>query len=475
MSHRGSSGIIWKHLGFRRNIFFVEPLAPNDDDMHLFVGRDLEIKEYLVDIFSDSRSLKIVSGDIGVGKTTFVNACQYFSYKEKLPFDFNFDIPRVLPCFDKIQISETDDIEVLLNKAIIAICQSIAHHCRSNNIEAPRKVKDILSYFLDLEIGTGGSGMSAGISIMGTGIDFGKTRESKTPNIIRNAKIHIQELIELTIKDLEFEGLFIIVNNLDILSKTKLIQLLNTGRDELFDIKSLYWTLIGRKGIGSIIETEAERVAHYLSGGETYIGPLDFEKTKKIIDRRVDCLKEKPQIRCPLTDETIAAFHFLSVQDLRETLRICGEIVKKVILIDPSLEVIPKDKAMKAFNNYAHDRAKDLDLSESKIKILKAVVDRKSCRPKDFELFGYNTIQGFIAALKGLVSKKLLSVEERGRARIYRMTGMTMIAGMTGALGEEIRKEVYAELSKNNLQPVSRSKRFTDAQLEFQLTDQGSD
>ena len=31
--------MIWKYLGFERNIFFVEPLAPRKEDIELFVGR----------------------------------------------------------------------------------------------------------------------------------------------------------------------------------------------------------------------------------------------------------------------------------------------------------------------------------------------------------------------------------------------------------------------------------------------------
>lgn len=461
--------MIWKYLGFERNIFFVEPLAPRKEDIELFVGRDEEIKHYLFDVFSDSRALKIVSGHIGVGKTTFVNACQYYSYIKKLPFEFNFEVPRVLPCFEKVQINEKDGLDDFIAKTIIAICQSIVHHCKLNSIDPPKKAKDILSYFLDLAIGSGGAGVSGGFNVLGTGLSFGKTSESTTPNILRNARAHLKELVKLTKEELGFQGVFITVNNLDILPKAKLIQLMNTGRDELFDIHGVYWTLIGRKGIGSIIETEAERVADYLSGCETYVGPLDFDKTRQIIDKRVATFRENESVKCPLTDEAIKAFYFLSVQELRETLRICSEITKKVLLIDPSQVVIPMDTAMQTFIGYAYDRAKELDLTDSKIRVLRAVYESDSCRPKDFLRYGYSSVQGFIAALKGLVKKRLLSIEERGRARIYRMTGMTMIAAVTGALGDEIQKIARARLEANGAVNERGLYRFETGQLELEL------
>ena len=132
--------MIWKHLGFKRNIFFVDPLAPSREDIDLFVGRDQEIKEYLIDVLSDKRSLKIVTGDIGVGKTTFVNACQYYSYDRRTPFELGFHLPQVLPCFEKIQIRESDTIDGFTEKAIISVCQSIAHHCKIAGIDPPPAV-----------------------------------------------------------------------------------------------------------------------------------------------------------------------------------------------------------------------------------------------------------------------------------------------------------------------------------------------
>jgi len=461
--------MIWKHLGFNRNIFFVEPLSLSSDDMKLFVGRDEEIKKYLVDVLSDDRALKVVAGDIGVGKTTFVNACQYYTYIGKLPFEFQFEIPRILPCYEKIQIRDTDTIDDLFIKTIISICQSITLHCMQKSIEIPETVKGILSHFLDYSISTGGVGISGGFNILGTGGQFGKTKDTKTPSPIKNARVQLQKLIELIKKELGYKGIFVTVNNLDILPKKKLIEFLNTGRDELFNIKNIYWTLIGRKGIGSIIETESDRVADYLSGTESCISSFDYEITKQIIDKRVEIFRSNESIKCPLTDDAIEAFHFLSVQEIRETLHICGEITKMVLQINPSFKIIPYNVAINTFIKYAYNRAKDIDLSDANIRVLTAVFEREKCRPKDFEKFGYSTVQGFIIALKGLVGKRLLSIEEKGRARIYKMTGMTMIAAITGALGDEIGQNATAIIKKNGTVFKNAQKQFDNAQLELQL------
>jgi hypothetical protein len=462
--------MIWKHLGFNRDIFFVEPLRPIDEDIKLFVGRDKEIEKYLVDTLSGSRSLKIVSGEIGTGKTTFVNACQYFSYMGQLPIDFKFEIPHVLPCFEKIQIRESDSLDDFFLQTITAVCQSIVHYCRLNEIEPPEEVKKILSHFLDLAIDAGGAGFSLGLNILGTGGEMSLSTKAKAQNILRNARLHLKTLVGIAIEKFKFKGVFITVNNLDILSKEKLIRFINEARDELFDINGIYWTFIGRKGIGSIIETESERVADYLSGTESYIGPLDFDKANKIVDVRVEAFRQNGSVRCPFTNNTISLIHSLSLKEIRETLKICGEIARRVIMINPSLRIIPQDVAMNVFIQYAHERAKDLDLSDSSAKILKAVFDQRSCRPKDYALFGYQAASGFAQALHGLVKKRLLSVEERGRARIYRMTGMTMFAAITGALGKEIADVAFQSIKSNHLIDPKGDK-FNNGQLELKLED----
>jgi len=460
--------MIWKHLGFKRDIFFVEPLRPDEEDMKLFVGRDAEIKRYLIDTLSGSRALKIVTGEIGVGKTTFVNACQYYIYKG-LPFEFEFDIPSYLPCFEKLQIKDSDTIDGFIQQAIISICKSIAIHCRSNSIELHTDVKKLLTYFTELEINSGGGGISIGATVAGTGAQLGKSNGIRTQNVIKNARHHLKRLVEIVLNDFKLKGIAILVNNLDILLKDKLVQFFNEARDELFDLEGLYWTFIGRKGLGSIVETEAQRVADYLSGTDLFLEPLDIVEIRKMIQVRVEGFRNKSSLKCPLPDEMINAIYFLSMQEARETLKICGEIVRRVMTVDPSNTIIPYNIASSTLVNYIYDRSKEIELTEAKVRVLTAVYENHSCRPKDYQAYGYSSSQGFISALKGLVNKRLLSVEVRGQARIYKMTGMTLIAAITGALGNEIKKAAIKKLEDSFTSDIIESREFTDAQLMLEL------
>ncbi len=436
--------MIWRKLGFKKDIFFVEPLVPTEEDMALFVGREDEAKQYLIDTLSSTRALKIVSGDIGVGKTTFVNACQYFSYSGKLPFEFDYDVPKVLPCFEKLQLMNKMTLEEFSTQVIISVCKSIVYHCDAIKKEPPQQIQEILNFFLNLYYDNDGKGFSGGISVLGSGYQFGKNQATRGINILRNSKIVLKNLVEITRKELDFEGVFVTVNNLEILRQDDILRFFNEGRDELFDIQGIYWTFIGYKGVGNIIEQRAKRVADYFSGTELNIAPLSFKTTKKIIDTRVEALRNRDDANCPLDDDTIQRIYSLSMNETRETLKICNEIVKRVMKIQPSIQVIPPQIAMSAFMEYAHDYARNIVLTQKNIQLLAEMYIRKICRSNDHKEFGYQTASGFVSALNSLVDKRLLSVKSEentvGMSKYYQITGLAVITALTGALGKQIEQ-----------------------------------
>src|SRR5690606_7609295 len=121
----------------------------------------------------------------------------------------------------------------------------------------------------------------------------------------------------------------IVMNNLELISKTKIIQIFSELRDILFNIPDLYWICIGHEGLTSIIETEIPRVADYLSGTESKIDVMQPQQVLDVIARRVNSMKNKDNARNPINDEMIQTIHFLSLMELRNTFKICSEIVKK--------------------------------------------------------------------------------------------------------------------------------------------------
>ena len=69
-------GTIWELYGLKTNTFFTDPLLMFGGDIDLkfgFIGREEEIKRLRSIIYGNNGSRILVSGDVGIGKTTFVN------------------------------------------------------------------------------------------------------------------------------------------------------------------------------------------------------------------------------------------------------------------------------------------------------------------------------------------------------------------------------------------------------------------
>ena len=64
---------LYKFFGFKENIFNTRPLLANKQDAEKFIGREEHIKSFMIDISTDDRALVLVTGQKGVGKTSFVN------------------------------------------------------------------------------------------------------------------------------------------------------------------------------------------------------------------------------------------------------------------------------------------------------------------------------------------------------------------------------------------------------------------
>ena len=111
---------MYENFGFTENIFNTQPLNLHKEDLKKFVGRVQDIKGFSVDISSTDSAVVVVTGHRGVGKTSFVNIMEY-----AVGFDRSFlrkhikvDIPRLVPCYHKIQLESGEGIKGILSKSL---------------------------------------------------------------------------------------------------------------------------------------------------------------------------------------------------------------------------------------------------------------------------------------------------------------------------------------------------------------------
>src|SRR3954466_10768966 len=95
---------LWDRLGFADNPYFTGPLSISDDSRNLFVGRANELRRLINKWDAKDGVITVVGGNIGTGKTSFVNVCQYLCLRGLKDFGLAYDPPRLIPCFTKVQL-----------------------------------------------------------------------------------------------------------------------------------------------------------------------------------------------------------------------------------------------------------------------------------------------------------------------------------------------------------------------------------
>ena len=137
--------MIWNDLGYTKNIYFKEPLPIDSLGKKLLCGRDCEIDQFIDECFSDNKSLKVIGGDVGIGKTSFVNACQFICYDPE-----NFKISsrlerKILPSYRKLELGKYDNINSFSIKEIISLATNIHSHF----LNKVKKIHDSIKEYID--------------------------------------------------------------------------------------------------------------------------------------------------------------------------------------------------------------------------------------------------------------------------------------------------------------------------------------
>ena len=76
---------MWSKLGFRNSPYNAQPLKPCVEDAELLVGRSDEMVALCTELESTTQGVYVISGQPGVGKTSFFNVTQYLLENSQAP------------------------------------------------------------------------------------------------------------------------------------------------------------------------------------------------------------------------------------------------------------------------------------------------------------------------------------------------------------------------------------------------------
>jgi len=261
---------MWESLGFRESPYNTYPLLPREEDLDLLVGRDSEATELCTQLGTASSGVLILSGTPGVGKTSFFNIQQYRLENDLAPFG-----PKVLAARTLCPVQPTDDLRKLALRAVDSLYRSVDAWCTLNGQPILKQVKEIGSWIS----GTGSSGFSLGISILGCGGSFGRSAQlpKATDASFEAIADALAAIASEVVATLGFQASIVALDNLENYSDEQMASMLISFRDTLFSTPNVWWVLIGQSGLGSLIQSLDPRVFERTTGSGIEVKPIQIE------------------------------------------------------------------------------------------------------------------------------------------------------------------------------------------------------
>lgn len=453
---------MWESLGFRESPYNTNPLRSRIEDLDLLVGRDTEATELCTQLGTAPGGVLVLSGTPGVGKTSFFNIQQYRLENDLAPFG-----PKLLAARTLCPVQPTDDLKKLALRAVDSLYRSVEAWCALNDKPVPKQVKEIGGWLA----GTGASGFSLGISILGCGGSFGRTTQLPKASdasfeAIADAMAAISSEVIAT---LGFQSAVVALDNLENLSDEQLGSMLISFRDTLFSIPNVWWILIGQSGLGSLIQSLDPRVFERTAGSGIEIRPIELVELHEAIAIRVSKFHKSKSGKSPLTEATHKRLYEASFGEMRFVFKysnsICSKFVESIregLLKRPEIKANQSKPEFKktfetAFNTaigqmlinsqLADDLAesylrkiveselKGMYLNTKEVAVLEAIGKASQARASDFKNFPVRSMQDFSSNyLTKLHRQNLLTRKQEGRAVNYRLRGIAQLSHTFGLL-----------------------------------------
>jgi len=453
---------MWQTLGFRESPYNTNPLRARPEDVDLLVGRESESTDLCTQLESASHGVLVLSGAPGVGKTSFFNVQQYLLEQELAAFG-----PKVLAARHLCPVQPNDDLRTLALRALDSLYRSVEAWCALQPRAVPKETANIGKWLA----GTGSSGFSLGISILGSGGSFG--RSAQLPKASDASFEAITDAITAVtseiVNELKFDCAVITLDNLENLEDEQLGTLLISFRDTLFSIPNVWWILIGQSGLGSLIQSLDPRVFERTTGSGIEMKPIDFAELEQAIAVRVTRFHISQGGKPPLMSETHRSLFEASFGETRFVFKygnsICAKFVERIranILTRPEIKAesgtaegrrrveravdeaigkgliqsqIPAELARSYLREIVENELNGLFLKPKEKQVLAAIGKAGQARPSDYKAFSLKTMQDFSSNyLSKFYNQHLLVRQQEGKAVNYRLRGIAQLSYNYGLL-----------------------------------------
>jgi hypothetical protein len=445
---------MWTEFGFSDSPYRTTPLSPTDADFKLFTSRDSgESAAFLSAMDSTEGSVVVVSGDIGIGKTSFVNIQQHLLANDLAGWG-----RRLLPCHQTTSLTEEDAPVSLARRIVHDAVRNIESYCELQGESLPREcntVRDWLSH----RPATSGYQITFGV--------FGVGRNVSLPPVgdatLETWRDILTVLAGEVRKQFPVGGIIVCLDNAETLTQSALAKLLMSYRDTLFMIKGIWWILIGQSELYSQIERIDRRVSQRISGSGIELSHFTVDNFHDLIERRVRVYGNREGAVSPLSKPIHDLLFHAASGEVRFVFDTANTLVQRVVtnvrekvgkklppgtaapgaiaemlsqvlkqqLIDHQ---IPDKLATDVLKVEIQSRIAELHKAPDNIHKLRRIGDHPVTKA-DYDDFGFASPEEFKESfLEPMRSQGLLARETEANAHRYRLKGFAWLALKFGQL-----------------------------------------
>lgn len=386
---------IWELYGVRSNPFSTAPILVKGGIIPLdcFIGRQEQTKQLGKILGSKGGSRSLVFGDIGVGKTSFVNVVRAYA-----------DVKGYFTPFKEIALQSDwtpDDFILNTFAGIFATLQ----------LTKIKPVSDETYSKLESLIAVGFSDKSFNLEILGVGGGYAKDR--KPPSSITSFSLtHYFEQICKEISEKTGHDIIIHYNNTELLSEKSIKKLFENLRD-FFQTEGVHFVFVGNLMVKGYF-LSIPRFSSIMTDTPISIEPFTLEEVDKIIKKRFESMQiEGLDYVVPFTKDCLKMLYDLWGGNIRHILNSLSTAVQELTVEKPV--TIDENILARTLNSVLEKRYYSRITPPRALDVLKEIVKREEITNK--------SLSDLLNLPRSNISGYLRDLEAAGCVYLRRKTG----------------------------------------------------
>ena len=333
-------GINWYSFGLKANPFNNNPLHEGGEYMidQVFVGREHE-RKILDSLFEfEEQGSIVVSGNVGVGKTSLVNL-EKSLWKIKTDRRALFSFRREIEAKPEILDKKMFIFEIIAST--LREINLLDHQLLKNDPTLQRL--DAVVNFISKTFSTTSSDISGSLGVLSGSISQQEHFVQSAPMMVTMTFMEksLDELLNviktIPINGVTYRGLIVHMNNFDVLfhdkkNKNLVIQFFQEIRD-LLQTKDIFYIFLGPENFFNDIIRPYPRLKPVFYSQPIQLEPLSKEDVIKTLKERFDLLKSDnvSKIIYPFDDRIVEHLYDLYKGDVRSIFKALEQILRQTI------------------------------------------------------------------------------------------------------------------------------------------------